>query len=291
METVGQAKQRHKLELRAWQSSQKALVKKWKSENMSKKEIESKLVEMENEIKVRHDTELDNISKQTASTDEPEIKLAEVIVEKATSTAKLDKAQRKRDKKKQEEKARQERIANESRDIVSKRQIECDQIADKLKALNMAIKEVPSDGHCMYHAIADQLKRMDFLPHMSMESHVYLRLRTAKYLRSHANDFLPFVELNYESDVSNEDQFEEYCKRVEESSDWGGQIELRALAQALEFPIEVHSATTDVIKMGEEFSKIGEAPLRLSYHLHYYSLGEHYNSVVPLTLDTDEVQE
>ncbi|CAK4774757.1 unnamed protein product [Aphanomyces euteiches] len=168
METVGQAKQRHKLELRAWQSSQKALVKKWKSENMSKKEIESKLVEMENEIKVRHDTELDNISKQTASTDEPEIKLAEVIVEKAKSTAKLDKAQRKRDKKKQEEKARQERIANESRDIVSKRQIECDQIADKLKALNMAIKEVPSDGHCMYHAIADQLKRMDFLPHMSM---------------------------------------------------------------------------------------------------------------------------
>ncbi|CAK4714516.1 unnamed protein product, partial [Aphanomyces euteiches] len=96
METVGQAKQRHKLELRAWQSSQKALVKKWKSENMSKKEIESKLVEMENEIKVRHDTELDNISKQTASTDEPEIKLAEVIVEKAKSTAKLDKAQRKR---------------------------------------------------------------------------------------------------------------------------------------------------------------------------------------------------
>jgi OTU domain-containing protein 6 len=46
----------------------------------------------------------------------------------------------------------------------------------------------------------------------------------------------------------------------------------------------VYSATAPVLKMGEEFSEPGGAgggtgPLRLSYHKHYYALGEHYNSI------------
>ena len=72
-----------------------------------------------------------------------------------------------------------------------------------------------------------------------------------------------------------------YCDRVANSSDWGGQLELRALAMALQVPIHVFSAEGDIIRMGEEFHHTQE-PLQLTYHLHYYTLGEHFNSVQPL---------
>lgn len=73
--------------------------------------------------------------------------------------------------------------------------------------------------------------------------------------------------------------FEEYCDRIVNTSDWGGQLELRALACALSTPIHVFSGESDVIPMGEEFT--GREPLKLTYHLHYYTLGEHFNSVMP----------
>lgn len=76
--------------------------------------------------------------------------------------------------------------------------------------------------------------------------------------------------------------FEEYCERVVSTSDWGGQLELRALACALQTPIHVFSAESDVIAMGQEFDAAGDRkPLQLTYHLHYYTLGEHFNSVAP----------
>jgi hypothetical protein len=33
--------------------------------------------------------------------------------------------------------------------------------------------------------------------------------------------------------------------------------------------------------MGEQFEAEGRTPVRVSFHQHYYALGEHYNSVVP----------
>ena len=59
----------------------------------------------------------------------------------------------------------------------------------------------------------------------------------------------------------------------------GGHLELQAISTALDVCIEVYSAENPVLKIGEE--KEG-APLRLSYHLHAYGLGEHYNSVRPI---------
>ena len=60
----------------------------------------------------------------------------------------------------------------------------------------------------------------------------------------------------------------------------GGHLELQAISQALDVAIEVYSADQPVVKIGED--KEG-APLRLAYHLHAYGLGEHYNSVRPIS--------
>lgn len=85
--------------------------------------------------------------------------------------------------------------------------------------------------------------------------------------------------------------FDQYVDRVRSSSEWGGHLELRALSEGLKRPILVYSASQPKLVLGEDYYDNvdhddavagGEhAPILLSYHLHYYTLGEHYNQVVP----------
>lgn len=51
----------------------------------------------------------------------------------------------------------------------------------------------------------------------------------------------------------------------------------QALCSALEVPIEVFSATSPPLLLGENYEG---TPLRVTYHEHYYALGAHYNSIV-----------
>ena len=49
---------------------------------------------------------------------------------------------------------------------------------------------------------------------------------------------------------------------------------------ALSKQVHVYSAQSPTaLVIGEDVHD--EDPIRLSYHLHYYALGEHYNQVVP----------
>lgn len=66
-------------------------------------------------------------------------------------------------------------------------------------------------------------------------------------------------------------------------------MELRALSMALDRPMHVYSlqsgSTPLCIDGGnhndDATSDMAKDPICLSYHLHYYALGEHYNRVVP----------
>jgi len=94
-------------------------------------------------------------------------------------------------------------------------------------------------------------------------------------LRKGSENFSPFAEL------ADGEDFEGYCSRVEKSADWGGELELRALADELCVRIVVHRADEEPLVLGEKAS--AEDPqLQVAYHQHYYALGEHYNSVIPL---------
>ncbi|KAL6049112.1 OTU domain-containing protein 6B [Balamuthia mandrillaris] len=101
-----------------------------------------------------------------------------------------------------------------------------------------------------------------------------LRTETAAYMLTHADDFKPFVDLEEDTHES----FEAYCEAIKSTSSWGGQLELKALTHYLRVPILIHSAYSPDVVMGEEYEG---SPLHLSFHQHYYTLGEHYNSVVP----------
>jgi hypothetical protein len=105
---------------------------------------------------------------------------------------------------------------------------------------------------------------------------VQMRELAANQMRSHREDFEPF--LNGDGKDGQADSFETYCDKVASpiAAEWGGQLELQALSAALQRPIWVYDALQPTVTMGEG----GSEPIRLSFHRHFYSLGEHYNSVV-----------
>jgi OTU domain-containing protein 6 len=68
------------------------------------------------------------------------------------------------------------------------------------------------------------------------------------------------------------------CECVLRSGEWGGQLEVQALADSLQVPITVHSADAPPLLVGERFDG---HPMHLAFHRFYCALGEHYNSCVP----------
>nr|KYP71613.1 OTU domain-containing protein 6B [Cajanus cajan] len=89
-----------------------------------------------------------------------------------------------------------------------------------------------------------------------------------------------------DSDESLAQKFENYCKDVESTATWGGQLELGALTHCLKKHIMIFSGSFPDVEMGKEYKSDGGTGLSnlsimLSYHKHAFGLGEHYNSVVP----------
>lgn len=76
------------------------------------------------------------------------------------SQPRVTKAQKRRDKKAAQEKERENRIAEaEVQNLQGARHQEGVALAQKLAQKQLQIKEISSDGHCMYRAIVDQLAR------------------------------------------------------------------------------------------------------------------------------------
>ena len=82
-------------------------------------------------------------------------------------------------------------------------------------------------------------------------------------------------------------QFKTYCSDMETTSAWGGQVEIRALANVLKSPVEVIQAEGPAIVVGEEFKDVSEG-LVVTYHRHMFGLGEHYNATKKAAADTEE---
>ena len=179
------------------------------------------------------------------------------------------------------EKEREERIAEaEIENLTGARHLESQKLASLLAARHLEIKQIPSDGHCMYRAIEDQLK-----DHHNSWTVATLRNQTAKYIHSHFDDFLPFLTNPNTGDMYSKEEFEKYCDDIANTAAWGGQLELRALSHILQTPIEVVQMDSPSIIVGEEYSG---KPIILVYMRHAYGLGEHYNSVKLLTDATTE---
>lgn len=90
----------------------------------------------------------------------------------------------------------------------------------------------------------------------------------AAYIAQNPDDFMPFLEK----------PFDQYVKTIRETGEWGGHLEILALAKAYQVDINVlyGDGKIDKIECG---SGSPAASLWLAYYRHSFGLGEHYNSL------------
>lgn len=253
-----------------------------KNDKKRRKQLVEEVAKIESELELRHEEELqqlslplDKSSMVESSTNGIANLELEIGNEKEIKQSRVSKAQKRREKKAAQDKEREERIAEaEIENLKGARHLENQKLAEILAARKLQIKQIPSDGHCMYKAIEDQLQTQS-----SLLALVELRAQAAEYMRGHMDDFLPFLTNSNTGDMYTPDEFEKYCHEVAHTVAWGGQLELRALSHVLKMPMEVIQADSTPITIGEEY---GKKPIILVYMRHAYGLGEHYNSVEQL---------
>lgn len=144
---------------------------------------------------------------------------------------------------------------------------------------NLKENEIRPDGHCLYSAMADQLldAGIDLKSNTEAASnekssaipgYKIIRQVAASYIAHHQGDFVPFLE----------EPLEEYIRSIRDTAEWGGHLELMALAQAYKVTINVLQGDGKVekIECGKESS---DKQLWLAYYRHSFGLGEHYNSL------------
>ncbi|KAK9810921.1 hypothetical protein WJX73_008628 [Symbiochloris irregularis] len=232
-ETRGQMQQRHKKEVKLQKDVTKKLGKKHKDA----------AAHLEAQLEARHASELAALqSDASQDTDSNSFAMADslyaVHVEGNEPKQAPSKAQKRREKAAAADAARDARIAAELEAAGdSERVLEEQALEDLLLPLGLCVRSIPSDGHCLYRAVEDQLRE--------------LRHGAAAWMRQHPLDFAPFVTEEEQAeadgalgDAVNGDTsaFDRYCRSVEDTAVWGGEAEITALAGHLRRQITVYAA-------------------------------------------------
>ncbi|KAJ1966538.1 OTU protein, partial [Dispira parvispora] len=251
-----------------------------KSDKKKKKEIMAEIQRLEKELKEKHASELEAWEKaqvpdaeqvEEATEGLEELQLEEVQ-ESTTLHKKPNRQQRRLAKRQAKMEAIQAEAAEEASHQVNMEEVENNAIHDLLKVNKLTLREVESDGHCLFRAIADQLETY----HNRTATYAQLRTQAADYIREHPDDFAPFL-IDENGDLLDEEGYQRYCDDVQFTAAWGGQPEILALAHVYKLPVHIIQMGSPIIKIAEEYE--AHHPIRLSYHHHAFGLGQHYNSL------------
>ncbi|XP_030532550.1 OVARIAN TUMOR DOMAIN-containing deubiquitinating enzyme 5 [Rhodamnia argentea] len=291
---------RHRKEVSQLQNKEtelkKGAAKGSKAEQKAKKkQVEEEISRLSTKLKERHAEELASLGyietngNVKGNIDNLVKAIAGVSVASQSEHSRPSKSLKRREKRAQQEAAREQRIQEEQQNIVSDRMLENEKLEKKLEPLGLTTIEIKPDGHCLYRAVENQLALLS--GGSSPFTYQELREMIAAYMRAHTPEFLPFFlsenTVEGDSEKSVAEKFENYCKEVESTAAWGGQLELGALSHCLKRHIKIFSGSFPDVEMGKEYqsdggSGLSDSSIMLSYHRHAYGLGEHYNSVVPV---------
>lgn len=266
-ETKGQMTQRHKREMKSVKDQMKRPGKAKKGEG------QRFLAELE----ARHARELEALEGSSGERDV--LKEMEDLSFYSNAEAKKSKGQKRREKLEREEREREQRIAEELEAMGdTEKDLEEAALLAKLSGLDLRMKDIPSDGHCLYRAIEDQIRN---LPGGGCEvvqragqplTYGALRKLCAEHMLKNQEDYIHFVE------VEDVEGFKAYCDEVENTAAWGGHVELQAMSSALSLHVKVHSADGACVEVGPEHGDT----VNVCYLRHSCALGEHYNSCCPV---------
>lgn len=284
-DTEEEVQARHRREKKELHAKITALKKS--SGKKNKKEVQTEIEKLEKELDQKHLDELKNLKiteGASSETSKPTLVAPEAFISNDTDQPqRVSKAQKRREKKNEKERERQAEIEKEAElNKDGPRNLESKKINDILQGRHLSLFPIAADGDCLYNSIVHQLKST------GRDSVTVPELRnvTAEYIRNHKVELLPYITNPDTDECLNDIEFEEYCDNIRNTKCWGGQIEIMAISNALKVPIEVLQSSgppTMQTKVGYE-----EPKLVLTYHRHFVSLGEHYNSTQPLVISEEE---
>ena len=267
-----------------------AMKKSSASDKKKKKQVLESIAQMEAQLEDRYQKELAQIREKqvketTASLESKQVKEECIIPSTTTSTTTTSTTtsssgigKSKQQRRKERKAAELDRIRKEAESeepLIDRAKIELEKLAPKLAKLNMVIHNIVADGHCLFNAISHQLKiRMD-----KVVTCKELRSLAVKHIRANKEEFLPFLLSFFEENGGG--SLDEYCDRMENEAVWGGQPEIKALANELNVSIHVIQVDAPDLVMSPSIvsSSDDDKTLYISYHKHQYGLGEHYNSL------------
>ncbi|CAF0830515.1 unnamed protein product [Rotaria sordida] len=120
------------------------------------------------------------------------------------------------------------------------------------------IKSVQEDGACLFRAVSDQVFGDE-------EMHATVRQNCMDYIVKNADFFRSYIT----------EDFDHYVTRKRRQHCHGNHIEMIALSELYNRPIEVYEYSIEPINIVHGMYKTDNEPIRLSYHC-----GVHYNSII-----------
>mmetsp|Transcript_9665 Transcript_9665/g.10700 ORF Transcript_9665/g.10700 Transcript_9665/m.10700 type:complete len:370 (+) Transcript_9665:49-1158(+) len=126
---------------------------------------------------------------------------------------------------------------------------------------NYALYRVAMDGNCLFRAVADQIYGDEGM-------HDEVRRLCMDYMEKERDHYSQFVT----------QEFEAYINRKRQNKCFGNNLELQALSEMYNRPIEIHCYDIEPINIFQDQYNTDDPPMRLSYHA-----GNHYNSIRDLT--------
>lgn len=169
---------------------------------------------------------------------------------------------------------------NEAANAPNPREIERERMETQLDKHKLALHEIRANGHCLYAAVADQLhtRELGMEPKIKVtiagdlpktEEYKKVRFAAADWIEGNADDFAGFME----------DPLPEHVRKIRETGEWGGHLELLALARTYGVRICVLHSDGRVDKIEPEGETKDLEEIWLGYYKHSHGLGEHYNSL------------
>ncbi|KAG8624864.1 hypothetical protein KVT40_006615 [Elsinoe batatas] len=218
--------------------------------------------------------------------------------EASRQTKRVPRARARLERRKAEQEALFNQASAEASNLPDLKAQERDRMVANFKSRGLVEKEIRADGHCLYSAFADQMEALD-MPLLDgrpgneakmgmfkrfsdgfrrrsseeekakLEEYKVVRKEAAAFMQRHPDDFAPFLEEGLDT----------YTMKIKDTAEWGGQMELIALARRYGVQINVLQGDGRVEEIKAEEGARSEKVLWLAYYKHGFGLGEHYNSL------------
>lgn len=317
MESIDEIQARHRRELRDLQG--RITNKKKNATKKTRKGVNDECAAMEQAMREKHQAELkaaegggggdatgeaaDEVEDETQETTQTQddkvdavtTQLADTSIEATSSKDTPGNTAGGGPKKRNRQKERLARRAAEQEEIAAKAADEASHMVDhaaveRAAMLPLIAKSgrvehlIRPDGHCLFSAVADQMAGVGKSVKLTrqdedLDAFRAVRHTAARYMEAHPDDFAPFL-------LASEDgtDLDTHIAQIRDTAEWGGQLELSALASAYDVNIRVlHDGRSELIAPvgatdeGEDSEK--RPTLWLVYYRHGFGLGEHYNSL------------